>query len=237
MGLSAFGGTAAHAAAGGCSGTFQVTALTVDRPSVQPGQSFTATATLQNCTGQPQTLRADWRARSVMPAGMPNTICTANDPYPIPEVQVAAGATYSNSTPWTVWPNCPATAIQLTLFSWDAGALATITIPVGADNPPPSCTASYQTISEWSSGFVGQVTVTNPTGAPISRWSVTFAYPGDQQVTGWWNAVAQQRDRELSATNAAWDGNIPPGASVGFGLYGEWHRSDAVPTVLTCQAS
>jgi len=238
-GLTTFDGTVARAAATTCSGTFQVTSLTFDRPSVRPGQSFTATAVIQNCTDQPQTLRADLRARSVLPPpGTPYVACTGNDPYPMPEVQIAAGGSYSNSTQWSVAPNCPATAIQLTVYSWAAGPLAVATIAVDASSPPPpSCTATYRIVNEWSSGFVGQVTVTNTSGAAVARWAVTFTYPGDQRVTAAWNAVVAQQGSAVSATNASWDGALPAGGGAGFGLYGTWSRSDAVPTLLACQAS
>jgi cellulase/cellobiase CelA1 len=240
--LAAIGGGTAHAAASGCTGTFQVTSITFDKPSVNIGQNFNATAVIQNCTAQPQTWRGDWRAHSVEPSSVtPYYPCTANDPYPMPEVQIAPGATYTNTTPWTIFPNCPATAIQLTVYSWDFGALAVGSIPVGsgASSPPPpsSCTANYHNDNEWSSGFVARVTVTNGGSAAVNHWSVRFTYPGDQQVTSSWNAVVQQSGNVVSATDAAWDGTIPAGGSVAFGLYGTWHASDALPVSLTCQAS
>ncbi len=70
-GLAAIGAGTAHAALSGCTGTFQIGAITFDQPSVNPGQLFTATTTIQNCTDQTQTLGGYWLVRSVLPAGAP----------------------------------------------------------------------------------------------------------------------------------------------------------------------
>ena len=106
-----------------------------------------------------------------------------------------------------------------------------------ADSPPPSCAASYQTLNEAPNMFVAQVTVTNPGGSVVNGWSVTFTFPGGQQVTQFWNATVQQSGAGVAAVPASWDATIPVGGSVLFGLYGTWVRSDAPPVTFTCQAS
>ncbi len=240
-GLAAVGGGTAHAAVSGCTGTFQLGPVTFDRPSVNPGQFVTATTTIQNCTDQTQTPNGYWLFQSMVPAGSPPTLCAGNDPYPLTRGPIAPGATYTTSATIDIYSQCNATAIHVSIRLYgppDVTQSADIPVGTGSTSPPPaSCTATYRNLNEWSSGFVGQVTVTNTSGSAVNRWSVTFTYPGDQQVTTSWNAVVNQSGSVVTATNASWDGAIAAGGSVAFGLYGTWGRSDALPVALTCRAS
>ena len=231
------GGTA-QAVAAACSGTVQITSLTFDRPSVGagPGQGFTATATLLNCTDQAQQVTGYWLARSVMPPDVPYSFCTGNDPFPI-SAQIAAGATYPTNMRWDITnPRCAATALHVTVNLNTPPTSLGADIPV--DNPPPSCTATYQKLSEWAGGFVAQVTVSNPTASAFHQWTVTFSFPAtDQHVTSAWGATVRQNGDVVTATDLSWDATIPAGSSVTFGLVGTWHSSDYSPAALSCQAS
>ncbi|GAB3800491.1 cellulose binding domain-containing protein [Micromonospora zhanjiangensis] len=228
------GGTA-RAATADCAGTVEVTAPTFDRQSVAPGQSFTATAAITNCTDQPQQVSGYWRAQSVMPPGAPYTFCTGNDPFPL-NAQLAPGGTYVTSMRWDIAnPQCAATAIRASVVLYAPSVTRSADIPVTGAGGPRSCVASYRTLNEAPTGFVAEVTVANPTAAPVNGWSVVFTYPGDQRITASWNAVVQQDGQVVTATNASWNATIPPGGSVTYGLYGNWRRSDAPPTTLTCR--
>ena len=85
----------------------------------------------------------------------------------------------------------------------------------GAQNgsPPPtqvSCSAAYSLTNSWSGGaatnaprFQGQVVLTNTGTAPISGWTLTWTFPGDQQISSMWTAsyhpVRRERDRRQRA--------------------------------------
>ena len=96
-----------------------------------------------------------------------------------------------------------------------------------------SCTATYSIVSSWSGGFQGQVTVTAGSSA-LSGWKVSWAYPGDQQISNMWNASYTQSGEAVTANNASYDGTLAAGASATFGFTGTYTSSDATPGNLTC---
>jgi xyloglucan-specific exo-beta-1,4-glucanase len=96
------------------------------------------------------------------------------------------------------------------------------------------CHITYTKNSEWGGGFTGTVSITNTGTTTISSWTVKFTYPGDQKVTGSWNAgTLTQSGEMITATNAPYNGTISPGGNTSFGLQGTWTSSDASPTAFT----
>jgi hypothetical protein len=228
----------------GCAGTFQMTPITFDRTSVALGGRFTATTTIKNCTDQTQTLNGHWLARPVVPAGSPPTFCTANDPYPLSFVPIPPGGTYTSRVTYEVFSMCTATTINVSaVISPTVTQRADIPVSGGSTSPPPStCAVSYHNDSEWSTGFVAQVTITNRSTASITAWSLSFSFLGDQRVTNSWGATVQQSGNAITAVNVPWTATIAPGGSVSFGMSGSWQRSDAAPAAFTldgvaCRAS
>ena len=76
----------------------------------------------------------------------------------------------------------------------------------------------YAVVNQWnntptSGGFQTNLTITNTGSTAINGWTLTFAFPNGQTITGLWNAT------------------IAPGAvmnSVGFN--GTWSRTNARPS-------
>jgi predicted carbohydrate-binding protein with CBM5 and CBM33 domain len=99
---------------------------------------------------------------------------------------------------------------------------------------PPSggqgCSASYTLVSNWNSGFQGEVRVTAGSGV-ISGWTVGLTFPNGQTVAQNWNSTLSG----TSFTNAAWNGRVEAGASTTFGFLGRGNGAGAAPT-LTCTA-
>lgn len=79
-----------------------------------------------------------------------------------------------------------------------------------------ACT--YSVDNEWSNGFVGTITITNNTSAPITNWNVSWQYTNNR-VTSGWNANVSGSN-PYTASNLAWNGNIAVGRSVSFGFQG-----------------
>ena len=67
-------------------------------------------------------------------------------------------------------------------------------------------------------------------GAARSSWAVTFTFPGNQQVTGGWNATVTQAGGVVTARNAGWNGDLPAGATATFGLQATYSGTNARPT-------
>jgi endo-1,4-beta-xylanase len=65
----------------------------------------------------------------------------------------------------------------------------------------------------------------------LNGWRLGWTFPGNQAITGLWNASYTQSGAGVSVTNASYDGTLAPGdgAAVGFTATG----STASPTV-TC---
>ncbi|WP_438862063.1 cellulose binding domain-containing protein [Paractinoplanes aksuensis] len=82
---------------------------------------------------------------------------------------------------------------------------------------------------QWSTGFTASVDVTN-LGATRNSWTLTFTFPGNQRVTGAWNATVTQTGTAVTARNASWNGGLAPGATVTFGLQATFSGTNARPT-------
>jgi cellulase/cellobiase CelA1 len=94
--------------------------------------------------------------------------------------------------------------------------------PASPSSPALSCRAAYATTSEWSSGFVGNITITNTGTTPIADWTLTFTFGGDERIVQPWGAVSSQSGSAVTMRNEPWDRVIPPGASVTAGMLGAW---------------
>lgn len=96
--------------------------------------------------------------------------------------------------------------------------------PTPTPTPPPSeSQPDYVTLdvsSDWGSGFVGKVTVKNPTGTALRNWTVKFDLP--RTITGIWDARIVSKDgNTYSITNEAWNGTVATDGSFTFGFQAE----------------
>lgn len=78
------------------------------------------------------------------------------------------------------------------------------------------------------------VSVTAGSGG-LSSWSVTFDWPGDEQITSAWGANETQSGESVTLTNESYDGTVAAGASLtNVGVQGTYTSSDALPTSVSC---
>jgi len=236
---------ASTATAATCTGTatVQITSMSFNPPSVAPGQSSTVTLVAQNCTSQDIAASVQFYARFVGSDGNIPPGCVVYDPF-IRQLTLPAGGQGTTGVTYSTFASCTATAFQATASISAGGATvasqsATLQFTSASVSPStstsasPSCAVSYSRQSEWSGGFVAQVTVTNLGATAVNGWTLAFSFPGDQQVTNAWNATLTQSGAAVSATNASYNAVIAPGASAAFGFQGTWHSSDASPTAFT----
>jgi len=115
-----------------------------------------------------------------------------------------------------------------------AGGQASMTFPAYSITelviPAVACHVTYTKQSEWRGGFVAEATIGNIGTKAVNGWTLTFGYPGDQQITKAWNAQVTQNGTAVTAKNLSYDGVIKPGSHVSFGIKGTWDASDAPPT-------
>ena len=82
-----------------------------------------------------------------------------------------------------------------------------------------SNSVNFSTSSDWGSGFVADINVTNTTSAISNGWQVEFDFPFN--ITNIWSAeIVSHTGDHYIIKNAAWNGNIQPSGSVKFGFQG-----------------
>jgi hypothetical protein len=96
-----------------------------------------------------------------------------------------------------------------------------------------ACQVIYTLNSSWPGGFTAQVVIDNTGTTTINGWSLTFTFPGDEQITSNFNGGASQTGENATLTNASYNGTIAPGASITDGFQGTWTNSHANPTAFT----
>ncbi len=85
---------------------------------------------------------------------------------------------------------------------------------------------AFTVTSSWNGGFIANVKITNTGGSAINGWTLAFDLP--RTVTSHWSAVLQGRSgQRYTFANEAWNGSIPAGGSVTFGLQADG-TADAV---------
>ena len=93
------------------------------------------------------------------------------------------------------------------------------------------CQVRY-TVSQWSTGFTGNVTITN-LGDPVNGWTLEWNYAGNQQITQSWNSTYTQAGQHVTLRNAAWNAGLATNASLDVGFNATFSGSNASPTAFT----
>ena len=73
--------------------------------------------------------------------------------------------------------------------------------------------------------------VTN-NGAPVTSWTLTFTFAGNQRITQLWNGVVSQTGANVTVVNAPYNGSMGTGASVNPGFLATVTGANAAPTVF-----
>ncbi|UMP07366.1 glycoside hydrolase family 6 protein [Amycolatopsis sp. EV170708-02-1] len=97
----------------------------------------------------------------------------------------------------------------------------------------PGCKVDYTITNQWDTGFGATLTVTN-LGDPISGgWTLSWDFPGDQQVQQGWNGTFAQQGTRVTVRDAGWNGSIGTGATVSPGFNGSHSGTNGKPAVFT----
>jgi aryl-phospho-beta-D-glucosidase BglC (GH1 family) len=90
---------------------------------------------------------------------------------------------------------------------------------------------SFAVVSDWGSGFQGQITITDNLPTPINNWSLQFDF--DHAITQMWNgSVASHSGNQYVVGNTGYDADIAPGQSVTIGFLGTPGNVTDQPTDL-----
>jgi hypothetical protein len=110
-------------------------------------------------------------------------------------------------------------------FTWTVGS-------GGGGGSGTACHVGYSIASQWSGGFVANLTITNRGTSAVSGWALTFSFPSDQKITSAWNGTASQAGANVTITNASYNATIPPGGSASLGFQGTFTAGDAAPAAF-----
>lgn len=95
------------------------------------------------------------------------------------------------------------------------------------------CHVSYLNQNDWNVGFTGNLSVTNTGSTAWTTWTVTWTYSGNQQIYTAWNGVYSQTGKQVTLTNAAWNGSVLVGATVsGIGWNANYSGTNTDPAVF-----
>ncbi|MBO3744457.1 fibronectin type III domain-containing protein [Streptosporangiaceae bacterium NEAU-GS5] len=118
-----------------------------------------------------------------------------------------------------------------------ASALALVTVSnLPAAHAAVSCSASYA--KSWDNnggGFGGLITVTN-SGDPITAWTLTFTFPGNQRIQNGWDGNYTQATGSavVTVTNASYNGSKGTGATWTTGFNGSYTGTNNNPSSVSC---
>ncbi|MCS7477061.1 cellulose binding domain-containing protein [Umezawaea endophytica] len=94
------------------------------------------------------------------------------------------------------------------------------------------CRVDYSVGSEWPGGFGATAAVTN-LGDPLSGWRLSWTFLGDERISQSWNGTHTQSGAQVTATNAAWNGDLATGGTVSFGFNATSSARPTAPSTFT----
>jgi endoglucanase len=170
-------------------------------------------------------------------------LLTASDQQWYDRMTAYLGATGINFTFWSWNPNSVDTGGILkedwqTVNQDKMTKLTPLLFPLSGGTPappppPPACQVDYKKATDWGSGFTTNVTITNTGASTFNGWSLKFAFPGNQSVTGAWNAFATQSGQTVSVKDAGWNSTIAPNGTASFGFNGAYSGTNVDPASFT----
>jgi len=101
-------------------------------------------------------------------------------------------------------------------------------------SPPPnnggsSCQVT-NAVSPWNTGLTDNITIKNTGSTAINGWSLKFNLASGQTITSGWNATYSPSSGAVTATNASYNGSIPPGGSTTIGFQANHSGNTAAPS-------
>jgi endo-1,4-beta-xylanase len=85
-------------------------------------------------------------------------------------------------------------------------------------------------VSAWNTGLTDNITITNTGSTAINGWSLKFGLASGQTITSGWNATFAPSSGQVTATNASYNGAIPPGGSTTVGFQANHTGNTAAPS-------
>jgi endoglucanase len=85
-------------------------------------------------------------------------------------------------------------------------------------------------VSAWNTGLTTSITITNTGNAATNGWTLSFTLPAGQAIVSGWSAGYAPASGTVTATNAGYNGTLPPGGSATIGYQATHSGNAAAPT-------
>ncbi len=146
---------------------------------------------------------------------------------------VVASSTGASTTVSGLQPN---TAYTFAVYAKDtagnrsarSGPVTVTTAAAGGG----SCKVGYS-VNDWGGGFTANLVLTNTGSTPVNGWTLSFGWPGNQQLSNGWNAAWTQSGSTVTATGLSYNGTLAPGASTTLGFNASYSGSNRAPSTFT----
>jgi hypothetical protein len=127
------------------------------------------------------------------------------------------------------------------LAALTVAAAATAIVAPTLASAATGCQVTYVKAWDNGSGFGANLTLQN-LGDPITSWTLTFTFPGNQQATQGWSGTWTQSGANVTVTSMSWNGSQGTGASWGIGFNGSYSGTNTNPSSfrlngITCTGS
>jgi Cellulose binding domain len=187
--------------------------LTVLMVNKDPSNSYAVTLSYSGFqpSGTPTVFSLANGAHGITSAQQGSATAQTIPPYSLTTLDLAPGGGGTTTTTSTTRPSTTTT---------------TTTTPAG------TCQVTYAISNQWQDGFTADVTIRNTTTSAITGWTLTWTFPGNQQITNMWNAVRTQSGQAVSAADAGWNRTIAAGGTAAFGFQAGFSGSNARPTAF-----
>jgi endoglucanase len=102
--------------------------------------------------------------------------------------------------------------------------------------PPPTSPGGTSTcrvssaISAWNTGLTNNITITNTGTTAVNGWTLAFTLATGQTIVSGWSATYSPASGTVTATNAGYNGALPPGGSATIGYQANHTGNAAAPT-------
>jgi len=134
-----------------------------------------------------------------------------------------------SGTPTTAGPSSVTVTVK---DATGASGSAAFAWTIGTTSAGSACHVTYSIQSQWQTGFVVSITVTN-LGSPMTSWSLGYSYSGNQQLGNGWNGTWSQSGQNVTVTNANFNGSVATNGTVNFGAQFSYSGTNTNPTAFT----
>ncbi|WP_208639353.1 cellulase family glycosylhydrolase [Streptomyces bobili] len=132
------------------------------------------------------------------------------------------------------------TAYTFAVYARDAAGnrsarSATVNVTTDEDGGTPgaACSVGYRVVGQWPGGFQGEIALRNTGTAPVSGWTLAFAFADGQTVSNMWGGTPTQTGGTVSVAAASYTSAVPVGGTVTVGFIATKGATNTAPAAFT----